>query len=83
MTYKDDEIDKEFKKQAKRPKLPIDIGAGRRHLKLLESFEILLNSCANEREFTDRIIEDFQVIYGSPQYVAALEVYRAYRAGLP
>jgi hypothetical protein len=82
MPYKDDEIQKEFEKQVKRPKLPIDIGAGRRHLKLLESFERLLNNCANEREFADRIIEDFQIIYGSRRYVAALEAYRAYRAGL-
>lgn len=83
MTYKDDEVRKEFKEQTKPVKPPIDIGFGRRHLSLLQSCEILFNSCANEMEFTNRLLEEFpEITYGSPQYAAALEAYRAYRAGL-
>jgi len=80
MTYKDDEIQKERSEQEKRGKRPIDIGARKRHLALLRSYELLLNTCANEREFSDRIISELQIVYGSPQYVAALEVFRSFRA---
>jgi hypothetical protein len=79
MTYKDDEIEKEISEQQKLIKKPIDIAARKRHLSLLRSYEVLLNSCANEREFSDRIIAELQIIYGSPQYAAALEVYRSFR----
>ena len=80
MTYKDDEIQKERSEQQKLIKRPIDIGARKRRLSLLRSYKVLLNSCANEREFSDRIIAELQIIYGSPRYAAALEVYRSFRA---
>jgi hypothetical protein len=80
MTGRDEEISKVREEEARRGKRPIDIAERRRHLKLLESYKILLEDCANEREFSDRIIADFGLVYGTPQYVAALEVYRAFRA---
>jgi hypothetical protein len=76
----DDEIRNVRAEEGRRGRRPIDIAARRRHLKLLESYRILLENCANEREFSDRIIADFGLVYGTREYVAALEVYRAYRA---
>ena len=80
MAYKDDEIRKEIAEQHKKIKKPLDIGSRKRRLSLLQSYEILLNNCANDREFSDRIIAELGIIYGSPEYVAALEVYRSFRA---
>jgi hypothetical protein len=81
VTYEDEEVKKDFAEQSRRGKRPIDIGARKRRLELLRAFESLLRRCENEREFSDRIIEDLQIIYGSPQYDAAMKVFRASRSG--
>ena len=80
MISEDDEIKETRGEETRRGKRPIDIAERRRHVKLLHSYRILLESCANEREFSDRIIADLGLVYGTPQYVAALEVYRAFRS---
>jgi len=80
MISEDDAIKETRIAETRRGKRPVDIAERRRHLKLLESYKILLESCANEREFSDRIIADLKLVYGTRQYVEALEVYRAYRA---
>jgi hypothetical protein len=80
MTSKEDKIDEVRRQEERRGKRPIDIAERRRHLKLLQSFTILMENCANEREFSDRITADLGIVYGTPKYAEALKAYRAFRA---
>jgi len=81
MSAKDDgEIKETRLEETRRGRRPINIAEKRRHLKLLQSYRILLENCANEREFSDRIIADLGLVYGTQQYVDALAVYRAFRS---
>jgi hypothetical protein len=79
MAFGDDEIKEERSEQARRKKPPIDIAARKRRMALLRSFEELLRTCENEREFGDRIIAELQIPFGSRRYHAALEVFRSSR----